>query len=72
MGKHAFGMWPEDPRVAAVEAGRCPRCSGQLTRAEVSPGGYRHCFRCRCGFKIQELSKGKTVEIRRHDDRRRG
>jgi Zn-finger nucleic acid-binding protein len=53
--------------VRRVEAGRCPRCAGELTRAERSPGRFRHCFRCRVGWKVQESSLGPYVVSRGHE-----
>jgi hypothetical protein len=40
-----------------IRAGTCPTCSGPLTAAERSPGGWRHCWRCRVGWKAERSAR---------------
>jgi hypothetical protein len=49
-------MFDREKAIATIEAGgcACPGCRGQLTAADLSPGGWAFCGVCRCAWKIQE------------------
>lgn len=44
---------------------RCPRCRGPLTDPGRSPGGWRHCPACRCGWGTKAHPDGSLSPIRR-------
>lgn len=51
-------MFDRARAVATIEAGccACPGCQGELTSADRSPGGWRHCQVCRCAWKAEAIN----------------
>jgi hypothetical protein len=56
-------MFDRTEALAAIEADRCPcdGCEGTLTDPKLSARGWRHCRVCRCGWKVEEISKQQYV-----------
>lgn len=52
-------MFDREQAIATINAGNCacPGCRGELSAAELSPGGWRHCKVCRCAWKVEEINR---------------
>jgi hypothetical protein len=50
-------MFVREQAIAEIERDRCacPGCRGELTAANLSPRGWRHCQACRCAWKIEVI-----------------
>jgi tRNA(Ile2) C34 agmatinyltransferase TiaS len=65
-----WSPWPRTPETIAaqeredvfrIRTGRCPTCHAMLTEAGRSAEGWRHCRRCRRGWRLEERPIGRAI-----------